>query len=43
MAGGYNADVRETVKIHLQTVTEARRHSEAWRRSAGTASLRIPG
>jgi acetoin utilization deacetylase AcuC-like enzyme len=28
MAGGYNLDVAETVEIHLQTVTEARRYSE---------------
>ncbi|HWM90737.1 MAG TPA: hypothetical protein VN493_08225 [Thermoanaerobaculia bacterium] len=25
MAGGYGADVRETVEVHLQTVQEARR------------------
>jgi acetoin utilization deacetylase AcuC-like enzyme len=30
MAGGYNADVAETVEIHLQTVAEARRHAEIW-------------
>lgn len=28
MAGGYNVDVAETVEVHLQTVIEARRHSE---------------
>jgi acetoin utilization deacetylase AcuC-like enzyme len=31
MAGGYGADVRETVEVHLQTVAEARR---LWERSA---------
>jgi acetoin utilization deacetylase AcuC-like enzyme len=30
MAGGYNADVRETVEVHFQTVTEARRYPDAW-------------
>jgi acetoin utilization deacetylase AcuC-like enzyme len=30
MAGGYNVDVAETVGVHLQTVAEARRYSEAW-------------
>ena len=30
MAGGYNQDVAETVEIHLQTVTEARRYTELW-------------
>jgi acetoin utilization deacetylase AcuC-like enzyme len=30
MAGGYNQDVAETVEIHLQTVTEARRYAETW-------------
>jgi acetoin utilization deacetylase AcuC-like enzyme len=30
MAGGYNKEVGETVEIHLQTVTEARRHFELW-------------
>jgi acetoin utilization deacetylase AcuC-like enzyme len=28
MAGGYNVEVAETVEVHLQTVTEARRHAE---------------
>lgn len=31
MAGGYGADVRETVEVHLQTVAEARR---LWERNA---------
>jgi len=31
MAGGYGADVRETVEVHLQTVTEARR---LWEKNA---------
>jgi hypothetical protein len=30
MAGGYNEELAETVEIHLQTVTEARRHHEIW-------------
>jgi acetoin utilization deacetylase AcuC-like enzyme len=29
MAGGYNVDVAETVEVHLQTVTEARRYGLA--------------
>ena len=32
MAGGYNVEVEETVEVHLQTVAEARRYAESWRR-----------
>jgi len=31
MAGGYNADVAETVAVHLQTVGEAARYAADWR------------
>lgn len=30
MAGGYNVDVAETVEVHLQTVSEARRYALHW-------------
>jgi hypothetical protein len=37
MAGGYNAEVAETVEVHLQTLREARRYAETW----GAISPRI--
>jgi acetoin utilization deacetylase AcuC-like enzyme len=37
MAGGYGRDVNETVEVHLQTVTEAKRYWSSHRASRGAA------
>jgi hypothetical protein len=35
MAGGYGRNVADTVEVHVQTVTEAKRHWSALRASRG--------